>query len=106
MVVQDDVEEQADNYQQQANIPFREEIDEHHIDYYPNNLLIDEVDSKEEETETSKNEDDGENQLMTQEELINYALTLDVKGSLCPLCDGKGTVELTNTISQVATVDC
>jgi hypothetical protein len=52
-------------------------IDEHHIDDHQTNLLIDTIYSKEEEA--SDNEKGGENQPMPQEELINYALTVEVE---------------------------
>jgi hypothetical protein len=72
LAIEVDVEEQADNEQQRANVPMREVIDEHHIDGHQNNLLIGEVDSKGKE-EVSDNEEGGENQLTPQELLINYA---------------------------------
>ncbi len=62
--------------------------------YQQNNFLIDAIESD--------NEDGGEYQLMPQEQLINYSLTLDVEGTAAhgfyPSRDGEGTVGLTNKI--------
>jgi U3 small nucleolar RNA-associated protein 14 len=80
MVIEEGVDERAGNEQHQADLPVIVEQDEHHIDDHQNNHLFGEADSKGEE-ETSDNEEGGENQLTPQEQLINYALTLDVEGT-------------------------
>jgi hypothetical protein len=63
-----------------------------------NYLLNDAIESDDEEE--SDDEDGGENQLTPQEQLVNYALTLDVEGTAAcgfrPSHDGEGSVELMN----------
>jgi hypothetical protein len=75
----------------------REKLDEHHINDQ-NYLLIDAIES--DNAEEGDNEEGGENLSTPEEELINYALTLDIEGTaargLCPSHDGEATIELSN----------
>jgi hypothetical protein len=53
-------------------------VEDHADDHRINLLTDDEIGS---EDEASDNEENGENQLTTQEQLNNYVLTLDVEGT-------------------------
>jgi hypothetical protein len=78
LVIEEDLNELAHNEQHQADVPVRVERDEHHVDDHQNNHLIDEIVSEE---EASDNKEGDEYQLTPQEQLINYALTVDVEGT-------------------------
>jgi hypothetical protein len=98
LVLVEDVDKREGNDEQQANIPMIEEIEERHVNGHQNYILIDAIESDNEEEVDS--EEGGENLLTPEEELVNYALTLHVEGTaargLRPSRDGEGTIELSN----------
>jgi hypothetical protein len=100
LVIEEDLDQQAGNEEQQhVYVPDGEMSRGNVVDGNPeNNFLNDAIESDNEEA--SDDEDDGENQLTPKEQLINYSLTLDVKGIAAhgfrPSIDGEGAVELTN----------